>query len=71
MNVVPADTPVTMPESDPAAAIEASAEDHVPPPKALLSVVVDATQISKVPVMFAGSGFTVKFTDRLHPVGIV
>ena len=67
MVVVPAVTPVIMP------AVLMVATDgvlllHVPPMVVLLTVVVSPAHTCSVPVMVAGSGFTVTVAVRIQPV---
>jgi hypothetical protein len=64
---VPADTPVTTPVVKSTVATDVLVLVHVPPVVALLSVVVDATQVNSVPVMEAGGGLTVTTAVARHP----
>ena len=56
---VPADTPVTIPVTDPTVAIPDDPELHVPPAIVLSSVVVSPTHTLMVPVIAGGEVFTV------------
>jgi hypothetical protein len=62
--VVPAATPETIPDADPIVATDVSADCHVPPPSALVNVVVDATHTSLLPAIAAGKGLTVTTAVR-------
>jgi hypothetical protein len=68
--VVPAVTPVTIPEDEPIVAIAGVTEDHTPPVVALLNVVVLVGQTVAVPVIVpaAGSALTDTIFAALHPV---
>jgi hypothetical protein len=68
IEVVPALRPVTTPAADmvPTAGVLLL---HVPPVVVLASVVVPFTQMLVMPVMTAGSGFTVIVTLLTQPVG--
>lgn len=64
----PAATPVTTPVDEPIVATVTLLLAHVPPVLALLSVVVAPVHTDVVPVIAAGSGFTVTTIDLAQPV---
>jgi hypothetical protein len=66
MIVVPADTPVTVPETTDA--MEVLPLLHAPPPVASASVVVAASHITAVPVIGATAALTVTTAVALQPV---
>ena len=70
MTDVPAVTPVTTPPTV-IVATAGVALLHAPPAVALLKVVVALTHTLVVPVMAAGSGFTVTVVVTAQPVGSV
>lgn len=59
IDVVPADTPVTIPVPEPTVAIAVFTLLHVPPVVVVLNVAVAPTHITVVPLIDAGSGLTV------------
>lgn len=65
---VPAFIPVTMPEAAPMVALVVELLVHRPPGSASLSVVVSPVHTFVLPVMSAGSGFTVMVTVVVHPL---
>ena len=67
MTTVPGTTPVTVPETS-TEATPGSELVHVPPGVASLSEVVSPAQISKSPVILAGSAFTEIILERKQPV---
>lgn len=66
--MVPADTPVMMPEDEPMATIAVLPLAHVPPVTELLNVVVEPIQVAIVPVIAGGGGMTVTMPVTVHPV---
>jgi hypothetical protein len=68
---VPADAPLTIPLDDPTVATAGVALCHVPPAVALLSVVVPDTHTESVPVIAAGTGFTVIVATDIQPDAVV
>jgi hypothetical protein len=71
MVVVPAIKPVTTPVVASILATAITDELHVPPVDVLDKVVVPFSHTLRVPVIAAGSGFTVKLAVVLHPSGNV
>jgi hypothetical protein len=69
MVVVPPPAPVTRPVAEPMVATAVLLLIHSPLPVALVSVVVVASQIAKVPAIATGVGFTVTVVDLIQPVG--
>ena len=70
MTEVPTVTPVTTPPPV-MVATAGVALLQIPPPVALLKVVVELIHTLVVPVMAAGSGLTVTVAVTAHPVGSV
>ena len=68
MVAVPVDTPVTIPVVAPTVAVAVLLLLHVPPVVGSLSVVVAPMHTTAVPVIAAGSGFTVTVAVFVHPV---
>jgi hypothetical protein len=68
---MPVATPVTTPEDNPMVATVVKLLSHVPPVVALLSSLVDPSQISSVPAIGSGCEFTVTTVVRAHPVASV
>jgi len=67
---VPAEIPVTIPVEDPTLAIPVALLLHTPPEEASLNVVVEPKHRDSVPVIEAGTGYTVTIIDcGLHPSG--
>ena len=66
--VVPADTPVTVPEAEPMVATAVLVLLQVPPEVASLNVVVKPTHTVEVPEIAAGKGLTVTLVTARHPV---
>ena len=60
---------VTIPVDAPTVAIPEAPLVHTPPVVVLESVDVAPTQADTVPVIVAGSGFTVTVETAKHPVG--
>lgn len=71
MAAFPARMPDTTPVLAPTVAIDVLPLVHVPPVVALLSVVFVPSHISNVPVIAAGSGFTVAVAVRIQLVGSI
>jgi len=71
MVVVPALTPVTMPEPEPAVATAVLLLVHTPNGEASASAVVEDTQTLVMPVIAAGNGLTVNTEVVIQPVGSV
>jgi hypothetical protein len=71
MVVVPAPTGVTAPVPDTIVATEGILLLHVPPGVVQLIVSVPDRHIADVPVIAAGSVFTVIVLVEMHPDGIV
>jgi hypothetical protein len=71
MVVVPMATPVTTPVELLTVATDVFELDHVPPEVDEERVVVVPTQVTAVPEMAAGSGFTVSIAVRVQPVPMV
>lgn len=68
---LPAATPVAVPDEDPIVATPVVPEVQVPPPVELLNVVVNPAHTVAVPVIDAGSAFTVNGVEFKHPVARV
>lgn len=68
MSTVPGDTPTTEPVVSPIVAVAVLLLVHVPAGVALLRAVVLPTHTVAVPVMAAGSGWTVTTAVRMQPV---
>jgi hypothetical protein len=71
MFATPADTPVIVPLTTSAAAIAGVPDVHAPPVVALPSVIDEPAQTTAVPVIGAGSAFTVIILVIMQPVGKV
>ena len=69
--VVPCTAPVTTPVLTPTVAIAVDAAVHVPPGSVSLNAVVEDVHTVGVPIIAAGSGFTVTTLNAIHPVGSV
>ena len=68
MVAVPADTPVTTPVVMPTVAVERELLVHVPPAIISVSVIVEPTQTSLLPIMAGGNAYTVTVTVAAQPV---
>jgi hypothetical protein len=68
MPVVPARIPVTTPLITPTVPTVGTLLAHAPPGVALASVVVEPSHTCNVPVILAGSGFTVTWRTLIQPV---
>jgi hypothetical protein len=68
MVTIPGVTPDTIPEAEPTLPMTSFPLLHVPPVVALNKVVVSPWQTLAMPVMFAGSGFTVTILVAIQPV---
>ena len=68
MALVPADTPVAIPDIEPIVATPVADELHVPPAVLLLRLVVVPEQMLSVPLIADGSALTVTVLIALQPV---
>lgn len=70
MIAVPADMPLTTPDSEPMAAIPGEADIHVPPLVPSSKVVVAPTHTTDDPETGKGSGLTLTVVVVKHPVPV-
>ena len=67
ITVMPGETPVTIPVTEPIVATDVTLLLHVPPGVAQLKFVVEPTQVAPGPVIAAGSGLTVIVVVAIQP----